>query len=334
MKAAFFNQCGGADQLTYGDFEDPVAAAGEVLVRVKACALNHLDLWVREGLPAYKIRLPHILGNDIAGTLAETGQNVLISPGISCFKCGYCLRGSDNLCPDYKIIGADGGHGGYAEWVRVPAANVIPIPEGVALEEAAAFPLTYLTAWHMLSTRAELKTGQSVLVLGSGSGVGVAAIQIAKLLGARVLAASSSQAKLGRAKALGADETIWSGGENLAKKIVRFTQGEGVDVVFEHIGSASFMQAVKCLKRGGVLVTCGATGGHAAELDLRYVYFKELKILGARMGTFAELNHIVQFLAQKRLKPVIDRRFALSEARQAHEYLASRLQFGKVVLIP
>lgn len=343
MKAVILRVFGGPENLEYAEFENPIPGRGEVLLKVRACAINHLDLWVRGGIPAYKIKTPHILGCDISGEVAalgpeisgfKTGDRVSVSPGLSCLECSFCLSGRDNICESYRIIGADGGHGGYAEYIVVPARNLILIPANLSFEQAAAYPLTFLTAWHMLVTLGGLKEGQSVLVAGAGSGVGTAAIQIAKLIGASVLAASTSEEKLKRAKALGADESILLPKEDIFKKVIQCTGRQGVDIAFEHVGPETFEKSLKSLKKGGMLVTCGATTGPSVSLDLRYVFSRELKICGARMGTLTEMRTVSQLVFEGRLKPVIDRTFPLSQARQAHEYLASHKQFGKVLLIP
>ena len=343
MKAVLLNKFGGPENLSYGDFHDPVPLEGEVVVRVRACALNHLDLFVREGVPAYRIRLPHILGSDIAGEIqsvgpgvenAKPGDRVFLSPGISCFRCDYCLTGRDNLCDTYGVLGAKGGHGGYAELIKVPAHNALPLPEGLSFEQGAAFPLTFVTAWHMLITRSALRPGQSVLVLGSGSGIGVAAIQVARHAGARVIAFSTKEAKLEEARRLGAHDTILGGAEDFSRQVLKLTEGRGVDVVFEHVGPATFDQSVRSLKRGGTLVTCGATTGPTAELDLRYLFSRELTLAGSFMGTLGELKTVAGLVAQGVFKPVVDTTLPLAEARQAHEYLAAGKQFGKVVLVP
>ncbi|MBI4057479.1 MAG: zinc-binding dehydrogenase [Elusimicrobia bacterium] len=342
MKAVLLKNFGGIENLEYGEFWDPVPGSEEVTVKVQACALNHLDLLVREGIPTYKITLPHVLGCDIAGEIVtlgssveglKVGERVVVAPGNSCFHCDYCIKGQDNLCVRYGIIGADGGHGGYAEYVKVPLRNILPYPDDLSFEEAASFPLTFLTAWHMLMTLARLAPDQTVLILGIGSGVGIAALQICKLMGARVIATSSSEEKLERAKKMGADEILLTHPDDLVKKTIRLTEGLGVDVVFEHIGPVTFDKSVRTLKKGGVLVTCGATTGPTAELDLRYVFSRELKILGARMGTLAELRKVAHFVGTGKLKPIVDKTFPLKEAKAAHKYLANRNQFGKVVLI-
>ena len=260
---------------------------------MRACALNHLDLFVRDGIPAYKIALPHILGCDVAGEVAalgpgvtavKAGQRMAVSPGRSCLRCDACLAGKDNDCRQYGIIGAQGGPGGYAELLCVPEAYLLPIPDALSFEEAAAYPLTFLTAWHMLMTLGACGPDQTVLVMGAGSGVGVAAIQMAKLAGARVIAASTSEEKLARAKALGADFLIHSPPQDLVRQTTRLTGGAMADIVVEHVGPAVFDGALKCLKTGGRLVTCGSTTGPVVELDMRFVFSRQLQILGSRWG--------------------------------------------------
>lgn len=341
MKAVLLERFGGARHLRRAQYPDPSPGPGEALLRVRACGLNHLDLWVRDGIPAYRIRLPHILGCDICGEVVSgdldgsglrPGQRVVVSPGRGCLRCEACLDGLDNRCRRYGIIGADGGPGGYAELVCVPSRNVFPAPERLSDEEAASFPLTFLTSWHMLMTLGRLQAGQTVLVLGAGSGVGVAAVQIASLAGAKVIAASTSSDKLAKARALGAHETLQSPPEDLRRKILSMTGSRGVDIVFEHIGPAVFEKALQCLKPGGALITCGATSGPNVELDLRYVFSRELRILGAKTGTPAEFLRLLGLLAEGALRPVLDRTFPLELAAQAQDYLAEKRQFGKVVL--
>lgn len=346
MKAAFLREPGDASKIEFGDFPAPEPSENEALVRVRACALNHLDIWVRNGSPAYRTNFPHILGSDISGEIAaipanhpitqspdhlKIGSPVFIAPGISCWNCSECLSGYDNQCGNYKIIGA-GTKGGYAEYVSVPARNIFPKPPHLSFEECAAFPLTFLTAWHMLISRAQLKAGERVLVLGAGSGVGSAAIQIAKVAGGIVIAVSSSEEKLARAKAIGADYLIDGRKKDFSQAVREVTDGDGVDIVFEHVGPATWEESVRSLARRGRIVTCGATTGPTVSLDLRVIYMKDFSVLGSRMGTRAELEKIFALVNQGRLKPVISKLFALSEARAAHEFLEKKEQFGKVVL--
>src|SRR5262245_57858784 len=339
MKAVRFHQHGGPDVLRVEDVPDPTLAPGEVLVRVRACALNHLDLWERRGLPNVAIPMPHISGSDVAGDVVASqspdvpvGRRVMLQPGMSCGRCAACVSGRDNECPRYEVLGYLNHAGGYAELVKAPVQNVIPIPDGVDFVRAAAFPLTFLTAWHMLLTRAQLKRGDDVLVLAAGSGVGQAAIQIAVLHGARVFATAGSAAKLEQARALGAHETINHVTEDIAEEIKRRTNNRGVDVVIEHVGEATWAKSVRSLARGGRLVTCGATTGTRGSLDLAALFAKQLSILGCYMGTKGELLHAARHLFAGELKPAIDRTFPLADAARAQERLEASGQFGKIVL--
>lgn len=342
MQASIFRVHGGPEVLEYVEAPDPQMRADEVLVEIKACALNHLDLFARRGLPGIEIPLPHILGNDIAGVVKEVGDlvtwvnigdEVIIQPGVSCGHCPACFSGRDNLCRNYDIIGYR-RDGGYAQYVSVPAVNVFPKPANLTWEEAAALPLVTITAWHMLVTRAEVQPGEDVLVHAAGSGVGSIAIQIAKLRGARVLTTASSDDKLAKARELGADETINYSKEDWPKEIRKLTERRGVDVVVEHTGSATWSGSISSLKNNGRLVTCGATSGYDARTDLRQVFYRHLTILGSFMGSKAELLEAMKFVKTGRIRAVIDRVLPLSEARAAHELLESRGQFGKVVLRP
>lgn len=341
MRAVRIHEFGGIDKLVYEEnVPEPAVGMGEVKVRVRACALNHLDIWVRNGIPAYKTPLPHILGSDIAGEVVEVGEGVrtasvgdavVLYPVISCGKCRYCKTGRENLCQTVQVIGAHRA-GGYAEYIVVPARNVLPKPTNLSFEEAAAFPLVFLTAWHMLMTKAQLQPGEWVLIMGGSSGVGSAAIQIAKMRGALVIATAGSEAKLERCRALGADFTVNHTEPEWHKQVREITEGEGVDVVFEHIGQAVFDACVRLLAKGGRLVTCGATTGAEATFDIRYVFSRELAIHGTYIGTRAELEHILPHITAGKLRPIVDSVFDLSEARAAHEKLESRDFFGKVVL--
>ena len=342
MKATVFKQHGGPDVLEYIDVPDPTIRANEVLVEVKACALNHLDVFVRNGLPGIQIPLPHILGCDVAGVVREVGEvvnwvkpgdEVMVQPGGSCGHCEACLSGQDNLCREYDMIGYR-RDGGYAELVAVPGVNIIPKPSQLSWEEAAALPLVTLTAWHMLVTRANVQPGEDVLVHAAGSGVGSIAIQIAKLRGARVITTASSDEKLAKARELGADQTINYSRDDWPKEVRRLTERRGVDVVVEHTGAATWPGSISSLKNNGRLVTCGATSGFDAHTDLRQVFYRHLTLLGSFMGSKSELLEAMKFVAQGKIRAVVDRVFPLSEARQAHELMENRGQFGKIVLKP
>ena len=342
MKAVIFNQHGGPEVLEYAEAPDPTIKANEVLVEVKACALNHLDIWARGGLPGVKIPLPHILGNDIAGVVrkvgelvswVKTGDEVMLHPGVSCGHCAECLAGRDNLCPEYDMLGYR-RQGGYAQLVAAPAVNVIPKPGNLRWEEAAALPLVTVTAWHMLVTRAQVRPGEDVLIHAAGSGVGSIGIQVAKLLGARVIATASSDEKLAKAKELGADEVVNYSAEDWPREVKRLTNKNGVDVVFEHTGAATWPGSIASLKSNGRLVTCGATSGYEAQTDLRLVFFRHLTILGSFMGSKAELLEAMKFIRSGKIHAVVDETLPLAEARRAHELMQNRAQFGKLVLVP
>jgi NADPH:quinone reductase-like Zn-dependent oxidoreductase len=340
MKAVIFSQHGAPEVLNVDEVPDPQIKANEVLIEVRACALNHLDVWVRNGMPGIKIPLPHILGNDIAGVVREvgdlvnwvkTGDEVMLQPGISCGHCAECLAGRDNMCDEYDIIGSR-RDGGYAELVAVPGVNVIPKPKNLSWAEAAALPLVTLTAWHMLVARADVQPGEDVLVHAAGSGVGSVGIQIAKLRGARVIATASSDEKLAKARELGADETINYSHDDWPKQVKRLTNGRGVDVVFEHTGAATWPGSILSLKKGGRLVTCGATSGFDARTDLRHVFYRHLTILGSMMGSKADLLAAMKFIESGQIRAVVDRELPLEDARKAHELMEERAQFGKLIL--
>ncbi len=340
MNAVVIGRHGGAEVLEVTELAKPSIDDNEVLVRVKACALNHLDVWVRCGLPGIQLRMPHVLGSDIAGVVeqvgrlvnnARPGDEVVLAPGLSCMHCEYCLSGRDNLCASYDILGyrADGG---YAEYVKAPSFNIIPKPENLSFEEASSIPLVFLTAWHMLVERVKLKPGETLLVHAAGSGVGSAAIQIGKLLGARVFATASTDAKLGKARSLGADETINYEQDDFLDEVRRLTNKRGVDVVFEHTGEATWEKSVRSLVRSGRLVTCGATSGFKGNLDIRYLFSRQISLLGSYMGSKNELLEVIKFFAHGRLTAVVDRVLPLEKAAEAHKALEDRAQFGKIVL--
>src|SRR5947209_4052702 len=342
MKAVIFEQHGGPDVLKVAQVPDSQIKANKVLIEVRACALNHLDVWVRNGLPGIKIPLPHILGCDVAGvvreagelvTWAKAGDEVMVQPGVSCGHCPECLAGRDNMCDDYDIIGYR-RDGGYAELVAVPGVNVISKPKNLSWLEAAALPLVTLTAWHMLVARANVQPGEDVLIHAAGSGVGSIGIQIAKLRGARVIATASSDEKLAKARALGADEIINYTNADWPREVRRLTEKRGVDVVFEHTGAATWPGSISALAKGGRVVTCGATSGYDARTDLRQVFYRHLNLLGSFMGSKAELIEALKFIARGQIRAVVDETLPLAEARRAHEQMQNRAQFGKLVLVP
>ena len=342
MKAVIFREHGGPEVLAYTEVEEPSIKANEVLVEVRACALNHLDVWARGGLPGIKIPLPHILGNDIAGvvrevgelvTWVEAGDEVMLQPGVSCGHCLECLRGQDNLCAEYDILGYR-RDGGYAELVRAPGVNVIRKPENLSWEEAAALPLVTQTAWHMLVTRAGVQPGEDVLIHAAGSGVGSIGIQVAKLRGARVIATAGSDEKLAKARELGADECVNYTREDWPKEIRRLTGKRGVDVVFEHTGAETWPGSILAMAKNGRLVTCGATSGFDAQTDIRQLFYRHLTFLGSFMGSKAEMLDAMKFIESGAIRAVVDRTLPLEEARRAHELMEDRAQFGKLVLKP
>ncbi|MDG7008698.1 MAG: zinc-binding dehydrogenase [Nitrososphaerota archaeon] len=340
MKAVRFHEHGGPEVLRYEEAPDPVPGADEALVRVKACALNHLDLWARNGLPNVEIPLPHISGSDIAGVVEQVpaeekvlarGDEVLVNPGIGCGRCEKCLAGKDDQCREYTIVGY-GPDGGYAELVKVRIDHLIRKPEKMTFEEAASFPLVFETAYHMLATKAKVVPGETVLVLAANSGVGSAAIQVAKLFGARVIATAGDQEKMSRAKALGADEVIDHYRQDVLAEVKRLTEKRGVEVVVEHVGRATWPGSVKALAKGGRLVTCGATTGAEVTTDLRYVYNRELTIYGSFMAGLGELPDVVKLFREGKLKTVIDSVYPLAKAAEAQSKMEGSGHFGKIVL--
>jgi NADPH:quinone reductase-like Zn-dependent oxidoreductase len=340
MKAVVFREHGGPERLEIADLPLPAIASTGVLVEVRACALNHLDLWTLQGLPGLKIEIPHVLGNDIAGVVkavgsevkhTAVGDRVILAPGLSCGHCPQCLSGQDNLCPAYTILGHR-INGGLAQYVSVTAVNALPMPKRLDFPQAAALPLTFLTAWHMLVTRAHLQPGEDVLVLAAGSGVGSAAIQVAKLLGARVIATAGNQAKLDFARSLGADEIIQHYDQRISEVVRTVTRRKGVEVVVEHVGSATWDESMRSLATNGRLVTCGATTGYDARLDLRHLFYRQLTVLGSMMGSKAELLQVLKFVDSGQLEPIVDKIYPLEETRSAFERLKASQHFGKIVV--
>ena len=340
MKAVRFHRHGGPEVLKYEDAPDPKPSSDEILIRVKACALNHLDLWARNGLPNVEIPLPHVSGCDVAGVVewapAEEmeyvrGKEVIVNPGLGCGRCDKCLLGRDNQCRHYTIVGY-GVDGGYAELVKVPRANALQKPPGMDFVQAASFPLVSLTAYHMLVTKARVEAGETVLVLGAGSGVGSAAIQLAKLYGAEVIATAGSAGKLEKARELGADHLIDHYKQDILDEVKRITEKRGADVVVEHVGKATWEKSVKALAKGGRLVTCGATSGADVTTDLRYVYNRELTVYGSFMGSKGELPKVAELFKSGRLKTVVDSVYPLERAGEAQTKMEKGEHFGKIVL--
>ena len=340
MKAAVVRSHGGFERIEFGELSLPEPGPREVRVRVRAAGLNHLDTWVRRGVPGHEFPLPLVLGSDGAGVVdalgpgargVEIGDDVVILPGTSCGSCAACLEGEDQLCRSYRILG-EARDGTCAEYVVLPDANVRPKPPNVSFHEAASVPLVFQTAWSMLVRRAGVRPGDTVLVHAAGSGVGSAAIQIAHLFGARVAATAGTAEKCRHAESLGAELAIDYTESDFVDRIRDWTGRRGVDVVVEHVGKATFAGSVRCLARGGRLVTCGATTGGDVSLSLHQVFFKNLSILGNTMGRKADLVRILELVAAGRLKPVVDRVLPFAEIRDAHRLLEDRAVFGKIVL--
>jgi NADPH:quinone reductase-like Zn-dependent oxidoreductase len=340
MKAIVVREHGGLERLEMAEVEPPLLAAGHAIVRVRAVALNHLDVWVRRGVPGHKFPLPLTPGSEVAGVIEsvsgnaagwKSGDEVVVAPGFSCGLCTACLSGNDPLCPKFGIYG-ETANGGLGEWFQVPLRNLIRKPSALSFTEAAALPLDMMTAWHMLVARAQLRPGETVLVQAGGSGVGSAAIQIARLWGATVFATAGSAAKAGRAGELGAHETIDTSATDFLAEVRRLTGKRGVDVVFEHVGADTFERSLRALTKGGRLVTCGATAGADVTINLRLVFFKLLSILGSTMGSIAELQEIFRHVEAGRLRPVVDRVLPWENVAEGHRVLEAREAFGKVVL--
>ena len=342
MRATVFHEHGGPEVLRVEELPQPEAGPGQVLVKVGACGVNRLDLWAREGTVRAKVPLPHISGSEVAGEVAavgpgvtgvQAGQRVVVAPYLHCGQCAYCLAGEETTCLRGDILGMV-SQGGYAEYVAVPANSLVPLPDAVSYTDAAAIGLAALTAYHMLVTRARVRAGEDVLVLAAGSGVGSAAVQLAKLAGARVIAAAGSDEKVARARELGADEGINYEREDLREAVRRITNRRGVDVVVEHVGQATFAASVASLARNGRLVTCGATTGSEAQFDLWTFFAKQLQFIGGYGGTRGELARLVALTARGQYRPVIHQTYGLDGVAEAQEALTARRQFGKLVVTP
>lgn len=340
MRAIVFYEHGGPEVLKYEEVAGPPLKPGEVRVAVWAAALNRLDLFVRQGWPSLKLEMPHIPGADAAGVILEVGEGVegvgpgdrvAVNPTISCDRCEFCLRGEQNLCIHHSILG-EFQRGTYAEQVVVPALNVIRLPDHVSFADAAAFSLVGVTAWQMLITRGRLLPGEDVLIIGASGGVNTAALQIAKLAGARVIVVGADTAKLSRAEALGADVLIDRSQEDWSKAVYKLTAKRGVDVVVDNVGQATWMGSIRALRPGGRMLVVGSTSGPKFELDIRYIFAKQISILGSTMGNRDDYARVMNLLFDGKLQAVIGAEFPLGEARQAQETLATGEVFGKIVL--
>jgi NADPH:quinone reductase-like Zn-dependent oxidoreductase len=340
LKAVAITSHGGPEVLELQDLPVPEPGPGEVRVRVHACGINHLDLWVRKGLPHLRLRYPHILGSDVAGIVDRVGPGggdvaegarVLVAPGVSCGACARCLSGRDNLCANYGILG-EHRSGGYAEFIVVPRVNLLPFPENLTMEEAASIPLVFLTAWQMVVEKARVEAGETVLVMGAGSGVSTAAIQIARLRGATIIAAAGDDGKLEKARALGAHYTINYRSGDLVELVRHIAGKQGVDVIIDHTGTEFFEALIRVCAWGGRIVLCGATSGYDARVDLRHIFYRQISILGSTMGSRGSLFTVVRLVQRGQLRPVLHRVFPLEQAREAHHLLESRAVTGKLVL--
>jgi NADPH:quinone reductase-like Zn-dependent oxidoreductase len=341
MKAVVFDQHGGPEVLQLRDVPDPTIGPGQVLIEVKATSINHIDIFLRRGMPGIKVPMPKIVGSDAAGIIREvgpgvsgltSGQRVTINPGISCGHCEFCAAGFGSQCVSYSMVG-ESRDGAYAQLISVPAHIVLPIPDTLPFEDAAAAPLVFLTAWSMMVGKGNMRPGEDVLILGAGAGVGTAAIQIAKMAGCRVFVTASSDEKLRRAKDLGADYLINYSTNEFDKSIRDLTNRRGVDVVVDYVGADTWVRSLRSARRGGRVLTCGATTGFAPQTDLRQIFFRQVQVIGSTMGSQREFLDVMKCVFRGQLKPVIDRVLPLSEARKGHELIEQRAVFGKIVLV-
>jgi NADPH:quinone reductase-like Zn-dependent oxidoreductase len=341
MRAIVMHRRGGPEVLTFEPaFPEPAVGPNDVLIRVRACGLNRVDIFTREGEQGVRPPLPHILGMEVAGDVValgesvrgvQVGERVLVPPSTPCGACEWCRRGAANLCPNQQVLGRT-RHGGYAEFVAVPADGLLPLPANLSYQQAAAIVVGFGTAWHMLVTRARVQPGETVLVLAAGSVVGTAAIQVAKHFGCRVIATASNDEKLEKARSLGADAVINYAQERFDRRARRLTDGRGVDVVIEHVGADTWQHSVAALAPQGRLVTCGSTTGRWGNTDLWSLFGKEISLLGSFGATREELLALLPLVVDGVFKPIIDRTFPLEQAADAHRTMAERQQFGKLVL--
>lgn len=341
MKAVRISKHGGPEVLRLEEIAEPACnKPDEVLVQIKASSINHLDIWVRQGVPGWKVPLPITPGSDGAGIVAgkgegvndlNAGEKVVVIPNVSCGHCQACTDGWDNLCDRYGILG-ETCSGCDAEYICLPRRNVIPMPKHLSFEEAAAIPLVFMTAWHMLVSKAGVGPEKRVLVLAGGSGIGSAAVQIAKLYGAQVITTVGNEEKLVKAKELGADFVINHHKESISKKVKEITDGKGADIIVEHTGKATWQESLKSLAKCGKIVTCGATTGSVVEINLAHLFSKHQQIIGSTMASRGELFEIMHLVGQKKLRPVVDTTFPLTDVVKAHKYVEAGKQFGKVML--
>ncbi len=342
MKAVYMEEHGDLDKLKFGDLPVPTVGPNDVLIKLEYAGLNHLDIFVRKGWPGLKLKFPHIFGSDGSGTVVQVGEmvsqvkegdQVTFNPGVSCGTCEDCLRGEHSLCHKFYIIG-ENRNGTYAQYVRVPAVNVIKVPSDIDMKVAAAAPLNFLTAWRMLITKAKIKPNDYVLVVGAGGGVSTAAIQIAKLFNAKVIATSSTPEKLEKAREIGADYVInYREVEDWEKVVyVDITEKRGVDIAVDSVGTATFAKSLRTLRKGGKLVTCGATTGPKTDLLINLVFWKQLEILGSTMSSQSEFRDVMKLVFARKLRPVIDKVFPLEEAQEAQARMEKGQQFGKILL--
>ena len=340
MKAIYFETHGGPEVLTLGERPAPALGAGMVRMDVRASSLNHIDLFLRRGLPGIKLELPHIPGCDASGVIAEVGagvtglkpgDRVLMNPSLTCGTCEFCQRGDVSMCIRFKLVG-EHTSGACCEQIVLPAQNAIPFPDSMSFEDAASVPLVFVTAWRMLITRGRLRAGEDVLIHGASAGVGIACIQIAKVAGARVIAVASTDEKLDLCRELGADVLIHSENEDVARRVRDLTGRRGVDVVVDYVGKATWQKSLQCLSRGGRLVTCGATTGYNPEEDLRHIFYRQLEVIGSTMGSHNELMAPLNLIFEGRMRPVVSAVFELKDTAEAHRVMEARKSLGKIVI--